>query len=117
MRRKRIPAYAAGLIVVATAAAACSSASSSSSPAATGSASGSASAPATASITIGLPTSVPSFANSDVAVAQAEGYFAKGGLNVKAHNRASGVPVAAGVAGGSLDIAASSAEPVVNAAS
>src|ERR1700761_4835762 len=113
MRRKRIPAYAAGLVVVATAAAACSSSSSSSAPAA----SGSARPPATASITIGLPTSVPSFANSDVAVAQAEGYFAKEGLNVKVDNLSSGVPVVQGVVGGSPDLGASSTEPVVDAAS
>jgi ABC-type nitrate/sulfonate/bicarbonate transport system substrate-binding protein len=69
------------------------------------------------SITIGLPNSVPSFANSDVAVAQAEGYFAKEGLTVKVDNLSSGVPVVQGVVGGSLNIGASSIEPVVNAAS
>ncbi len=69
------------------------------------------------SITIGLPNSTPSFANSDVAVAQAEGYFAKEGLDVHVDNLSSGVPVVQGVIGGSLDIGASSIEPVVNAAS
>ncbi|MGH3245929.1 MAG: ABC transporter substrate-binding protein [Trebonia sp.] len=68
-------------------------------------------------ITIGLPNSVPSFANSDVAVAQTEGYFAKEGLNVKVDDLSSGVPVVQGVVGGSLNIGASSIEPVVNAAS
>jgi ABC-type nitrate/sulfonate/bicarbonate transport system substrate-binding protein len=68
-------------------------------------------------ITIGLPNSVVSFANSDVAVAEAEGYFAKEGLNVKVDDLASGVPVVQGVVGGSLNIGASSIEPVVNAAS
>jgi ABC-type nitrate/sulfonate/bicarbonate transport system substrate-binding protein len=52
-----------------------------------------------------------------VAVAQAEGYFAKEGLTVKVDNLSSGVPVVQGVVGGSLDIGASSIEPVVNAAS
>lgn len=69
------------------------------------------------SLTIGLPNSTPSFANSDVAVAQAEGYFAKEGLVVHVDNLSSGVPVVQGVVGGSLDIGASSIEPVVNAAS
>jgi ABC-type nitrate/sulfonate/bicarbonate transport system substrate-binding protein len=68
-------------------------------------------------ITIGLPNSAPSFANSDVAVAQAEGYFAKEGLKVQVSNLSSGVPVVQGVVGGSLNIGASSIEPVVNAAS
>src|ERR1700743_774456 len=60
-------------------------------------------APAT-TITIGLPNSAPSFANSDVAVAQAEGYFAREGLNVRVSNLSSGVPVVQGVVGGSLNI-------------
>jgi len=71
----------------------------------------------TTTITIGLPNSTPSFANSDVAVAQAEGYFAQEGLNVKVDDLSSGVPVVQGVVGGSLNIGASSIEPVVNAAS
>jgi ABC-type nitrate/sulfonate/bicarbonate transport system substrate-binding protein len=69
------------------------------------------------SITIGLPNATPSFANSDVAIAQTEGYFAKEGLVVHVDNLSSGVPVVQGVVGGSLDIGASSIEPVVNAAS
>lgn len=121
-----MPAYAAGLVVLVAAAAACSSSSSSSSSSAASAASGSAAAstggsPAastgkTVSITIGLPTNVTSFANSDVAVAQAEGYFAQQGLDVHVENLSSGVPVTQGVVGGSLDIGASSIEPVVNAA-
>jgi ABC-type nitrate/sulfonate/bicarbonate transport system substrate-binding protein len=51
-----------------------------------------------------------------VAVAQAEGYFAKEGLVVHVDDLTSGVPVVQGVVGGSLDIGASSIEPVVNAA-
>lgn len=115
MRRKQLPAYVAGAVIVVAAAAACSSSSSSSaSSAATGSST--ASTPATVNITIGLPNSVPSFANSDIAVAQAEGYFSQQGLNVKVDDLSSGVPVVTGVVGGSLNIGASSIEPVVNAA-
>lgn len=118
MRRRFMPAYAAGLVLVLAAAAACSSSSSSAtaSTAASGSDSASASAMTPATITIGLPTNVPSFANSDVAVAQAEGYFAQEDLTVHVDNLSSGVPVTQGVVGGSLDIGASSIEPVVNAA-
>lgn len=67
-------------------------------------------------ITIGLPNSTPSFANSDIAVAQAEGFFKQAGLTVNVDDLASGVPVVQGVVGGSLQIGASSFEPVVNAA-
>lgn len=118
MRRRNLPAYAAGLVLVIAAASACGSSSSSSSASAASSASGSpaASTAKTVAITIGLPTNVTSFANSDVAVAQAEGYFAQEGLNVTVEHLKSGVPVVQGVVGGSLDIGASSIEPVVNAA-
>ncbi|MBO0806084.1 MAG: ABC transporter substrate-binding protein [Nocardiopsaceae bacterium] len=106
MRGKVIPVCATGLIVTAAAVSSCGTPHS---PAASG-------AGKTASITIGLPTSTPSFANSDVAVAQAEGFFKKEGLNVNVESLSSGVPVVQGVVGGSLDIGASSTEPVVNAA-
>jgi len=112
MRRAPMPVWAVGLAVTAIAVSACSSASSSSSASAAASTDG-----ALTSITIGLPNSSPSFANSDVAVAQAEGYFRKEGLSVTVDNLSSGVPVVQGVVGGSLDIGASSIEPVVNAAS
>jgi NitT/TauT family transport system substrate-binding protein len=113
MRSKTGLSWFTGFMLVA-AVSACSSASSSSTP------SGHSASPAatqTVNITIGLPNSTPSFANSDVAVAQAEGYFAKEGLDVHVDNLSSGVPVVQGVVGGSLDIGASSIEPVVNAAS
>jgi NitT/TauT family transport system substrate-binding protein len=120
MRRRYMPAYAAGLVLVVAAASACGSSATSSSSSPAGapatSASAGASALTPASITIGLPTNVPSFANSDVAVAQAEGYFAQEGLTVHVDNLSSGVPVTQGVVGGSLDIGATSIEPVVNAA-
>jgi NitT/TauT family transport system substrate-binding protein len=105
----------AGVAIASALVSGCSSSGSSASASSSGTASSS-TTPVT-NITIGLPNSVPSFANSDVAVAQAEGYFAKEGLNVKVDNLASGVPVVQGVVGGSLNIGASSIEPVVNAAS
>jgi NitT/TauT family transport system substrate-binding protein len=119
-----LPACAAGVLIASAMVSGCSSSSSSpsatdtSSPsgAAGNSASPSASTAATTTITIGLPNSSPSFANSDVAVAQAEGFFKKEGLVVNVDDLSSGVPVVQGVVGGSLDIGASSIEPVVNAA-
>ena len=105
----------AGVAIASALVSGCSSSSSPTSASSSGTAS-SGTTPVT-NITIGLPNSVPSFANSDVAVAQAEGYFAKEGLNVKVDNLSSGVPVVQGVVGGSLDIGASSIEPVVDAAS
>ena len=92
----------------------CSCSGGSSSTTTTAGATGSGSA-APITITIGLPTSVTSFANADVAVAQAQGYFRDEGLTVHVKNLASGVPVVQGVVGGSLDIGANSIEPVVNA--
>ena len=106
----------AGVMIASAVISGCSSSGSSSSVNSSGTTSGTPTAPAT-TITIGLPNSAPSFANSDVAVAQAEGYFAQEGLNVKVDNLLSGVPVVQGVVGGSLNIGASSIEPVVNAAS
>jgi NitT/TauT family transport system substrate-binding protein len=67
-------------------------------------------------IRIGLPTGVTSFANSDLAVAMEQGFFADVGLTVEPQNLRSGVSVVQGVVGGALDIGASSIEPVVNAA-
>ena len=103
MRRLSLSAGPAAACCCALLAAACSS-----TPAAT-------STPASTVLNIGLPTSVTSFANADVAVAQAEGYFRAEGLTVHVKNLASGVPVVQGVVGGSLDIGANSFEPVVNA--
>jgi NitT/TauT family transport system substrate-binding protein len=65
---------------------------------------------------IGLPTGVTSFANSDVVVADAKGFFARQGLQVEVQNLRSGVSVVQGVVGGALDIGAASIEPVLNAA-
>ena len=106
----------AGVMIASAVISGCSSSGSSSSVNSSGTTSGTPTAPVS-TITIGLPNSAPSFANSDVAVAQAEGYFAQEGLNVKVDDLLSGVPVVQGVVGGSLNIGASSIEPVVNAAS
>ena len=71
--------------------------------------------PSTTTLEIGLPTDVTSFANADIAVADQEGFFRDAGLTVHVKNLSSGVPVVQGVVGGSLNIGASSIEPVVNA--
>src|ERR1700722_5880598 len=122
MRRTlALPGCLAAVVIASSVMSGCSSSSSStpasSTPAGSSGTTGSSSAAPATTITIGLPNSTPSFANSDVAVAQAEGYFAQEGLNVKVDDLSSGVPVVQGVVGGSLDIGASSIEPVVNAAS
>jgi NitT/TauT family transport system substrate-binding protein len=65
---------------------------------------------------IGLPTGVTSFANADLIVAQEAGFLADYGVAAELQNLRSGVSVVQGVAGGSLDVGASSIEPVVNAA-
>lgn len=64
---------------------------------------------------LGLPTDVTSFANADVAVAEAQGLFHAVGLTVHVKNLSSGVTVVQGVVGGALQIGAASIEPVVNA--
>jgi ABC-type nitrate/sulfonate/bicarbonate transport system substrate-binding protein len=118
MRRTLIvPACLAGVLALSGLTAACGSSSTPGAAASSGPAGSAASGSAApAAITIGLPNSTPSFANSDVAVAQAEGFFKQVGLTVKVDNLSSGVPVVQGVVGGSLQIGASSIEPVVNAA-
>lgn len=66
-------------------------------------------------VELGLPTDVTSFANADVAVAEAQGFFRAAGLTVHVKNLSSGVTVVQGVVGGTLHIGAASIEPVVNA--
>jgi len=66
-------------------------------------------------VELGLPTDVTSFANADVAVAEAQGLFRAAGLTVRVRNLSSGVTVVQGVVGGTLNIGAASIEPVVNA--
>lgn len=67
-------------------------------------------------VELGLPTDVTSFANADVAVAEAQGFFRAVGLTVHVKNLNSGVTVVQGVVGGALQIGAASIEPVINAA-
>lgn len=74
------------------------------------------SASGSAVLELGLPTDVTSFANADVAVAEAQGFFRAVGLTVHVKNLSSGVTVVQGVVGGALNIGAASIEPVVNAA-
>ncbi len=66
---------------------------------------------------MGLPTAQTSFANSDVAVAEAQGFFEEQGLQVETRNFGSGVDVSQAVVSGDLQIGASSIEPVVQATS
>ena len=121
MRRAlALSACVTGALIASAVVSGCSSSPASSTPATSssapaGSPTASASSAAT-TITIGLPNSSPSFANSDIAVAEAEGFFKQEGLVVNVDNLSSGVPVVQGVIGGSLQIGASSIEPVVNAA-
>lgn len=103
-----LPACAAGVVIASAVLSGCGSS--------TTSATANPGSVRSTAITIGLPNSSPSFANSDVAVAAAEGFFKKEGLTVNVDNLSSGVPVVQGVVGGSLQIGASSIEPVVNAA-
>jgi NitT/TauT family transport system substrate-binding protein len=69
----------------------------------------------TTTLRLALPTDVTSFANADVPVAQAQGFFRDAHLRVTVTHLSSGVPVIQGIVGGSLDVGASSIEPVVNA--
>lgn len=69
----------------------------------------------TTTLRIAMPTSTTSFANSDVAVADAMGYFDDVGLDVKISNLRSGSSVTTGVVGGQFEIGGASIEPVINA--
>ncbi len=57
----------------------------------------------TTTLELGLPAAVTSFANADVAVAEAQGFFRAAGLTVHVKKLASGVPVVEGVVGGRPD--------------
>src|SRR5215217_3202225 len=67
------------------------------------------------SITVGLPTAETSFANSDVVVAQQQGFFEDQGLQVELQNFGSGLKVVQAVVSGDVQVGGSSIEPVVNA--
>ncbi|MEO6827384.1 MAG: ABC transporter substrate-binding protein [Microbacteriaceae bacterium] len=77
--------------------------------------SGSAKAFTPATIRLALPTSVTSFANSDIAVAEELGYFKDLGLTVTTTNLKAGGDAVKGVVSGSFDIGGASIEPVINA--
>jgi ABC-type nitrate/sulfonate/bicarbonate transport system substrate-binding protein len=66
-------------------------------------------------IRVALPTSVTSFSNSDIAVAQDLGYFKELGLTVQTTNLKAGGDAVKGVVSGSFDIGGASIEPVINA--
>ena len=67
------------------------------------------------SITLGLPTAETSFANSDVIVAQEQGFFEEQGLQVEVQNFNSGLRVVQAIVSGDVQVGGSSIEPVVNA--
>jgi ABC-type nitrate/sulfonate/bicarbonate transport system substrate-binding protein len=68
-------------------------------------------------VKVALPTAQTSFANADIAVAQAKGYFKQQGVGVELQNFGSGLKVVQAVVAGGADVGASSIEPVVAAAS
>jgi NitT/TauT family transport system substrate-binding protein len=67
------------------------------------------------SIKVALPTSVTSFANADVVVAEEKGFFDDVGLDVELTNLKSGASTVKAVVGGQYEVGGSSIEPVVNA--
>jgi NitT/TauT family transport system substrate-binding protein len=78
---------------------------------------GAAGAPAAeGTLRIGLPTGKTSFANTDVVVADKQGFFREQGLDVEFTNFGSGLKSVQAVIGGGADIAGASIEPVIAAA-
>lgn len=69
-----------------------------------------------ASITVSLPGLQPAFSQSDIAVAQAEGYFKQQALTVTTEGLSSGVQTVRSVLSGDSDIGGSSIEPVLSGA-
>ena len=69
-----------------------------------------------ATIKVSLPGLKPAFSQSDIAVAQANGFFAEQQLTVQTEGLASGVKTVQSVVAGDSDIGASSVEPVLTAA-
>ena len=69
----------------------------------------------TSTVRVGLPTTVTSFANADVVVAEELGYFDEAGLTVDVTNLRSGTSVTTGVVSGELQVGGASIEPVINA--
>jgi len=104
--RANVIALAAGLLVVACGGAA----STASNPSAS-------KAPMTpATIKVSLPGLKPAFSQSDIAVAETDGFFREQQLTVQTQGLASGVKTVQSVVAGDSDIGASSIEPVLGAA-
>jgi ABC-type nitrate/sulfonate/bicarbonate transport system substrate-binding protein len=68
-------------------------------------------------IKVALPTAKTSFANSDVFIAQKEGFFKQHGLNVEVSNFGSGLKSVQAALAGGVNIAGASIEPVTAAIS
>lgn len=66
-------------------------------------------------VRVALPTAKTSFANSDIAVADEQGFFKQQGISVKVIHLASGVKAVQAVIGHAADIGGSSIEPVLAA--
>src|SRR5215472_1159459 len=69
-----------------------------------------------ATVKVSLPGLKPAFAQSDVGVAEANGFFSEQALTVETQGLASGVKTVQSVVAGDSDIGASSIEPVLAAA-
>jgi NitT/TauT family transport system substrate-binding protein len=69
-----------------------------------------------ATIKVALPVRQTAFAQADIAVAQANGFFQEQNLTVNTENLASGVQAVKAVLGGDADLGGSSVEPVLTAA-
>lgn len=67
-------------------------------------------------VRIALPTATTSFANTDVVIAQKQGFFKQQGLDVRLQNFGSGLKSVQAVIAGGADIGGSSIEPVAAAA-
>src|SRR5437764_10047215 len=69
-----------------------------------------------ATIKVSLPGLKPAFSQSDIAVAEANGFFREQALTVQTQGLASGVKTVQSVVAGDSDVGASSVEPVLGAA-
>jgi ABC-type nitrate/sulfonate/bicarbonate transport system substrate-binding protein len=113
--RRRRPLIATGVLPLLIALAACGGDDGGAEPGGDGGTAGGGAAGGTTTLRIAMPTSTTSFANSDVAVADAMGYFEEAGLEVEISNLRSGSSVTTGVVGGEFEIGGASIEPVINA--
>jgi len=113
--RRRRPLIATGVVPLLIALAACGGDDGGAGPGGGGGTGGGGGGGGTTTLRIAMPTSTTSFANSDVAVADAMGYFEEAGLEVEVSNLRSGSSVTTGVVGGEFEVGGSSIEPVINA--